>query len=1856
MSERDLKNLGDLGGDLPQGLRSGRQREGSQLSSTPMNSDANGLRPRPELSQLRVPQPLNRLPDEENLWQSPMGQGFGTTLIREARRSNDYYLDKYNVESDLEKLKEKVERYGLDLHNELNWTTLIVYKHKELKNEIEKFKTYLIMATQLDYMIPVENLLKELLDYKDSLEQRAIKEAQDQVLQYKDQFLDFQDKLAVATEEIALLKYTVAKVDSNYAKLSSGLDAVTHARRLEARDNTIADCLDIQTAADPPTLPRVQADEIRLPHVANGNIMDASGRPQDMAKPTTVARDLGRVETGPGSEGHLMIISGRSGRDLLSTSKGSGSVTLCPRSQGENQGQSQSVNHHCQSSSSIRDVSSNYQSHMSLSTSHNVHDMIILDGEMDVNELDGMDCNPSHQLLQDAGPRIEGRHHTAHRQITQHQDNDLPCVSNSRSMSVRTRGSISNSPPRQRKRDNSATKNAAEGKLRRRMGGIKKIIDNNHLNLKTPEAEVKDAVIRLVPSLNEMLDSCESAIDKYSEFSGIDDELLSMVSDIIEEAEVWKDKAESLYKSAEIYDTNTGSRLDIVVKPFSGMGEQTIYAFLRDFENSFRGQGNDAKKVNKLYNHLLSNKVKFQASKMARNYLGLKEWLIERYGNPVIIVDALISKMEQMPKITGANPVKKAEHFMTLDFLLKEIDEVSDEPGVDKDAYKEHLHSQPIMKRIIDLIPYDDKLVFSKLLKTKGCDNKLVRGEAAFSILRNFVDDEADAYDSNTPDVGQEELVKAKPRPATVAVVAQEEPAAPPQRTVHAVKGDRPDQGRSMRTQSQQSNTGWYDPSLKFPCPIDGHRHEVAGCVQFFSSTPKQRRDFGSRKICFICMGPMDKCGRKKINNKWTTVCQNAKKAAPLACKACDAYCQSSGISSSPFSMIMCQDAAHTKPTPEEVGRALQDYWPSFNPSNVVDSMVLCVGSVHNTVSKLPPCIKSSRPRDDPFQVVFDTETGSSKKVGIEDVPQKGESPSIYVMQWLKIGDSKVLCFFDSGANIHMISGELAEREKIRVISQNPTVLKVVGGGEVVTDYGTYQLNISTNADSEYQSFICHGLTDVAGPFDKHSLEEINSELRASQEYKSLNGASLPQYVGGSRVDLLLGIHAQALPVFLFKLPSGISVFKSPFTDIFGSRICFGGTHESFKKSATMSGVSHAVHFMSALSKTQSVMSCAVETVLQSINDELLPGKSYCDPVHHADTPSPLKEHGFVDSDDAVVSLNTLDISSGVFHMSSSVHKAVVPIARLRNLESSDDSTQNMPQCYSYSEVCAGSLGTRTRQSFDMNGVMQHIFNHWGSLCYLGHEFGIVRWLKKMFFIFLTMELFLWQKKVLFYFSDIIIVGILFCHVAMVSVTRKTIDGFKEQCGSGSGFFSVQKNPIFYSSDTNIQLGSGFGRVYKTLYYLLKTIYNICDSSTMINLYLTRFRSFAELTRTAVSGNEAFGYLKRVITVDIQWLKSTAVFFVNIFSEIFFLGFNIVVAVDISCHSAVTIQKTYALLGIFFNRQRKKSDFYLRDIIIVGKLCHNSMIKVQCFMLRSVMILLEVHFNIGSGMKVSFEHYKLSIKNNACGCNLCLTRCVSSVELRRKAIRMRSFITTWTKEVRAKEFVVALDNKEKFKTFRADFWRRYGEDQNDLHTGVVSFDTKSVPCKLYNLARIASNPGKWMLLDGNKGDTSDISSENMPDKSGKGVNFTTKLMFGSSDWVHLISFNVKRGLDGKSHVYACEVPRYQESQEEKLKRFVGDVEFISLHPLVSFRDAEEHTDGGRKAKGRAKTHPSSAYNPAGGAAEVFWQRVEAKVTFATQDEWEEYVPRRLRCPFSNPYEEDDEELATSPVLGMDLDD
>jgi hypothetical protein len=186
-----------------------------------------------------------------------------------------------------------------------------------------------------------------------------------------------------------------------------------------------------------------------------------------------------------------------------------------------------------------------------------------------------------------------------------------------------------------------------------------------------------------------------------------------------------------------------------------------------------------------------------------------------------------------------------------------------------------------------------------------------------------------------------------------------------------------------------------------------------------------------------------------------------------------------------------------------------------------------------------------------------------------------------------------------------MIDGHMAEKEEMRVITQSPTTLKVVGGKEVVTDYGSYRLNIGPDGQGLIHGLDCYGMSSVTGPFPKHDLLEVNEELRNHHKFGHyVANEVLPDYVGGSKVHLLLGIKLSVQPVHLFTLESGISVFRSPFKDIFGSDICYGGSHQSFNESKTSPQTYHAALFFNDVeSASRSVSPVTCDT--KKVQDEM---------------------------------------------------------------------------------------------------------------------------------------------------------------------------------------------------------------------------------------------------------------------------------------------------------------------------------------------------------------------------------------------------------------------------------------------------------------------------------------------------------------------------------------------------------------------------------------------------------------------------------------------------------------------------
>ena len=101
-------------------------------------------------------------------------------------------------------------------------------------------------------------------------------------------------------------------------------------------------------------------------------------------------------------------------------------------------------------------------------------------------------------------------------------------------------------------------------------------------------------------------------------------------------------------------------------------------------------------------------------------------------------------------------------------------------------------------------------------------------------------------------------------------------------------------------------------------------------------------------------------------------------------------------------------------------------------------------------------------------------------------------------MQNLRIGNSNCLTFFNSGVNAHLIDGELAEKEKLQLISSNHTVLGVIGGGSVTMEFGNFRFNLGSGEDKIFHEITAVGIKNVTSEFGEYELEKKGKEFMAT--------------------------------------------------------------------------------------------------------------------------------------------------------------------------------------------------------------------------------------------------------------------------------------------------------------------------------------------------------------------------------------------------------------------------------------------------------------------------------------------------------------------------------------------------------------------------------------------------------------------------------------------------------------------------------------------------------------------------------------------------------------------------------------
>ena len=84
------------------------------------------------------------------------------------------------------------------------------------------------------------------------------------------------------------------------------------------------------------------------------------------------------------------------------------------------------------------------------------------------------------------------------------------------------------------------------------------------------------------------------------------------------------------------------------------------------------------------------------------------------------------------------------------------------------------------------------------------------------------------------------------------------------------------------------------------------------------------------------------------------------------------------------------------------------------------------------------------------------------------------------------------MVFYDRGASLNLIQGDIAEREGLPLVCDSPRKLRVGGGLEIDTVYGIYKVSLGPSTTGEYTEITCRGLPVLPEHFPEHSLEELN--------------------------------------------------------------------------------------------------------------------------------------------------------------------------------------------------------------------------------------------------------------------------------------------------------------------------------------------------------------------------------------------------------------------------------------------------------------------------------------------------------------------------------------------------------------------------------------------------------------------------------------------------------------------------------------------------------------------------------------------------------------------------------------------
>ena len=636
--------------------------------------------------------------------------------------------------------------------------------------------------------------------------------------------------------------------------------------------------------------------------------------------------------------------------------------------------------------------------------------------------------------------------------------------------------------------------------------------------------------------------------------------LVEKVSDTIEDAINFSSEIRDLYQSLGIHKRSQASKLYDNLFKFTKHSDVGVFEFFRRFSAYTEDFDIPEEKAELLYNKFLSDEIQEEVSRFKHDFSAMKRCLTHRYGDlKTMTSDILLPVFKSTIPDISADSQSELEYYRRLNSALQKIDSLLKSEDIPTDEAQEYIHSQDFLHLLISYLPKSAKGKFIDKMQGLEQDTVRIRGKIPFRLIIGIIDQcyqAADAFARTEllPTQKSSKNSKEKARPFKINSASAHNSV-----TDTESDSDREPIKGSVKFQTKRKEKPV--SQMKFPCILEGHKHQINECREFFFNSPQERFEAVKKfecKYCLICL-QSGTCNSGKCSN-WNDI------PTILICKECKRNSFKPPSTKKVYSVLFCFNQKHTKPSNQEIATALETYIPGFKAENLKAPINMASHFQVLAGLKSPSSKPESKSRQlNPLEPVpaFNTNTGKTSEPSIVDVIHEVRHDSIGVMQYLNIGGRPVLCLFDRGANQHLIEGHIAEEIGMKVFNREPSAIGVVSGGRIWTEYGSYQMLLGPTSSGKYFELVAQGITAVTGKFPKYDLTTVNDEARKTTDLHP--GTPLPSYVGSERIGLLIGLKCPEIePTCVFTLPSGIGLYKSQFKDIFGSYYCYGGPHESF--------------------------------------------------------------------------------------------------------------------------------------------------------------------------------------------------------------------------------------------------------------------------------------------------------------------------------------------------------------------------------------------------------------------------------------------------------------------------------------------------------------------------------------------------------------------------------------------------------------------------------------------------------------------------------------------------------------------